>query len=444
VNVTKDPSLSLRMTNRQAARILRFGVAVSASCRKILRCYPLSTVTIPRPLTILCVSSYFKGNRFIETCKKEGCRTLLLTVEAKLTEPWAREYLDDVFALPSFEDWQQVMNAVSYLAWNHQIDRMAPLDDYDVELVARLREHLRIPGMGETTARYFRDKLAMRARAEDRGITIPRFVHTLNKQRIQEFVDTVPAPWMFKPRAEASSVGIKKMNHSDEVWSMIDSLGDLKSNYLLEEMIAGDLYHVDSIISEGEVVFAEPHKYRQPLFEIVQEGGIFATATVPRRKASTRKLLQANKDVVKHLGLVRGVMHTEFIKPKDGDDFYFLETAARVAGAHIPEMIEQATGVNLWEEWAKLEIAQGEWKYEPPKARRDYGGLIVSLARQEVPDTSHYAAPEIVWRVDKKNHVGLAFRSESHERIDALIEEYVPRVHQDFHASLPAPAKATS
>lgn len=401
------------------------------------------TVKTKKPLTILCVSSYFKGNRFIETCRKEGCRVLLLTVESKLTEPWSRDSIDEVFALESFADWQHVMNAVSYLAWEHQIDRLAPLDDYDVELVARLREHLRIPGMGETTARYFRDKLAMRARAATRDIPIPRFVHTLNRRKIQEFLDTVPAPWMLKPRAEASSIGIRKMHHADDVWAAIDTLGDLKANYLLEEMIAGDIYHVDSLISEHEVVFAEPHKYRQPPFEIVQEGGgIFATATASRTAASTRKLLQANEEVVKHLGLVRGVMHTEFIE-RDGV-FYFLETAARVGGAHIVEMVEHSTGVNLWEEWAKLEIAQGEWPYEPPTPRRDYGGLIVSLARQENPDTSHYTAPEIVWRVDKKNHVGLVFRSESAERIDELIEEYVPRVQRDFQTSLPAPLKPTA
>jgi len=34
-----------------------------------------------RPLTILCVSSYEKGQEFIRTCKAIDCRVLLLTVE---------------------------------------------------------------------------------------------------------------------------------------------------------------------------------------------------------------------------------------------------------------------------------------------------------------------------------------------------------------------------
>src|SRR5258708_30632058 len=109
------------------------------------------------PLTILCISSYFKGNRFLETCKREGCRVILLVRETVLAEPWARDSCDEVHALPSLFDRRSVLNAVSYLARTREIDRIAPLDDYDVEMASTIREHLRIPGMGATTARYFRD-----------------------------------------------------------------------------------------------------------------------------------------------------------------------------------------------------------------------------------------------------------------------------------------------
>ena len=402
-------------------------------------------MTLPKPITIVCVSSYFKGNSFIETCKKAGCTTILLTVEHLLDEPWCREFIDEVFALPSFEDWPAVIRAVSYLARTRDINRLAPLDDYDVELVARLREHIRVPGMGETTARYFRDKLAMRARAEFRGIRIPPFVHVLNHDRVRRFLRDVPAPWMFKPRSEASSLGIKKCTHPDEVWQRIEDLGDLQSNYLIEQMIAGEIYHVDSIVSEGDVVFAEPHRYWLSLFDVTHEGGIFSTRTTPREDPSTRALLDINQEILTKLDFVRGVAHTEFIRGAADGQFYFLETAARVGGAHIADLVEGSTGVNLWSEWAKVEIAQGEWPYEPPRpTRRDYGGLIISLARQEVPDTSDYDDPEICWRLARKHHVGFVLRSPVQERIDQLIESYMPRVRRDFFATLPAPAKPTS
>src|SRR5437868_1216721 len=104
--------------------------------------------------TILCLASYFKGNRFLKRCHQEGCHTILFTLEQRLQEPWAREYCHEVFGLPSFEDRQAVIHTIAYLMRSRPIDRFAALDDFDVDLVAALREHFRIPGMGETTARH--------------------------------------------------------------------------------------------------------------------------------------------------------------------------------------------------------------------------------------------------------------------------------------------------
>jgi hypothetical protein len=59
---------------------------------------------------------------------------------------------------------------------SNQVDAIVALDDYDVEKATYLRENLRIDGMGQTTGRYFRDKLAMRMRAKSCGISIPAFV----------------------------------------------------------------------------------------------------------------------------------------------------------------------------------------------------------------------------------------------------------------------------
>jgi biotin carboxylase len=396
---------------------------------------------------ILCLASYFKGNDFLEQCKKEGCHVILITLEPLLGKPWARDHIDEVFGVPSLTDRRAVVNAVSYLARTRDITRITPLDDYDVETAAHLREHLRIPGMGETTARYFRDKLAMRARAKDRGIPIPEFVHVLNHAKIHQFLTTVPAPWLLKPRSEASSIGIRKLERAEEVWASVEELGDAQSSYLLERMIPGDVYHVDAIVSEKQILFAEVHQYRKPLFELMhQGGGIFATRTVRRQSEIEQKILATHARVVEHLGLVRGVTHTEFILGRDDGVPYFLETAARVGGAHIADLVSASTGVNLWREWARIEIAQGEAPYTLPERRTEYGGLIISLARQETPDTSAYNDPEIVWRLDGQpaHHVGFVVRSGDPARVEALLDAYEPRIAQDFMATLPAPKQATA
>jgi hypothetical protein len=115
-----------------------------------------------------------------------------------------------------------------------------------------------------------------------------------------------------------------------------------------------------------------------------------------------------------------------------------------VGGANIVELVEAATGLNLWAEWAKVEIAGGKAPYDPPPVREEYAGLLVSLAKQEWPDTSAYDDAEIVWRMKRKNHVGLFVRSPDRARVSALLDDYVRRIGQDFLATAPPRDRPTA
>ena len=394
-----------------------------------------------RPLTILCISSYEKGQELIRTCKSMGCRVLLLTVEKLRNADWPFECIDEVFTMPEELPLQRLIYAVSYTARSQTIDRIVALDEFDMENVSALREHLRIPGMGLTTVRYFRDKLAMRARAEETGILVPAFVHVLNYDHLRAFMSRVPGPWLLKPRSQASGIGMKKIHKPEELWPWLDQLGDQQSFYLLEQFVPGSVYHVDSVISEREVVFLEAHGYGTPPLETSHQGGVFTTRTLPRDREESRALDKINRDLIESLGLVRGVTHAEFLKAHADGKFYFLEIAARVGGAYIADVIEAATGINLWREWSRLEVGAGREPYRLPAKRSDYAGVILSLARQEHPDTSSYTDEEIAYRVNKFHHAGFVLKSPSQERIQQLLDSYARRFVEDFLATQPVPDK---
>jgi biotin carboxylase len=291
--------------------------------------------------------------------------------------------------------------------------------------------------MGETTARYFRDKLAMRMQAAEAGIDVPNFVHVLNHARIAPFLERVPGPWVLKPRSMAGAIGIKKVHTADELWRMVEQLGDEQSRYVLERFVTGDIFHVDTIVYENEVRFAIASGYGRPPLEVAHGGGIFTTRILERDSAIAHRLLESNARVLAALGMLRGVSHSEYILGRDDDRVYFLETSARVGGAHIADLVEAATGINLWAEWAKVEIAGGKAPYSPPIPREDYAGLLVSLARQERPDTSPFNDPEVVWRMDQKHHIGLLMRSPDPSRVRELLGDYTERVARDYHAAEP-------
>jgi biotin carboxylase len=397
-----------------------------------------------RPLTILCVSSYEKGQEFIRTCKAIGCHVLLLTVEKLRHADWPFECLDDVFTMPEGLPLQGLIYSVSYIARSKQIDRIVALDEFDMENVSALREHLRIPGMGLTTVRYFRDKLAMRSRAQEAGMLVPEFVHVLNHDNLREFMGRVPGPWLLKPRSQASGIGMKKIHAQQELWPWLDQLGDQQSFYLLEQFVPGSVYHVDSVASERGVMFAAVHAYGTPPLDTSHHGGVFTTRTLPRDADETKTLEEINRNLLAGLGFVRGVTHAEFLKSHADGKFYFIEVAARVGGAYIADVIEAATGINLWREWARLEVGAGKRPYELPPVRREYAGVILSLARQEHPDTAAYSDPEIVYRVTKYHHAGFVLRSPDPERIHQLLDSYALRFREDFFATQPVPDRPTS
>jgi biotin carboxylase len=398
----------------------------------------------PRPITILCITSYEKGQEFLRTCKKLGCRVLLLTVEKLRDGDWPRESVDEFFFMPEELPVQAIINTVSYLARWQPIDRIVALDEFDLENAAYLREHLRIPGMGLTTIRYFRDKLAMRGKAQGSGVPVPEFIHVLNHQALNDFMARVKSPWLLKPRSQASGIGMKKINEPHELWPYLDQLGDAQSTYLLEQFVTGDVFHIDSIVSERQVVFAEAHAYGTPPLNTSHDGGVFTTGTLPRDSAEAKALYRLNREVIESLGLVRGVTHTEFLRAREDGKFYFLEIAARVGGAYITDVVEAATGINLWREWARLEVGSGKSPYSLPAIREDYAGVVLSLARQECPDTSAYNDPEIVYRVTKKHHAGFVLRSPRNERVVELLDSYAARIAHDFLATAPVPERPTA
>ena len=390
-------------------------------------------------VTILCIATYFKGDAFLRECRRQGCRVVLLTSDSLAGAEWPRDSIDDIQSIPRDASDAEIRRKIDAIAHKYPIDRIAALDDFDVEMGAMLREHLQVPGMERSTASRFRDKLAMRTKARALGIPVPEFSPVFNDQVLDEWTGRVPPPWVLKPRSSAAAIGIKKVADRDELWRALNAAGDQRSNAVLEQFVAGDVYHVDSIIWGGQVVFAIPFKYGRPPMEVAHQGGLFITRRLPDDSEEGKALLAMNRKLQEGLGLQRGVSHTEFIRTSSG--LVFLETSARVGGAFIVDTIEAATGLNLWVEWAKIEIAGEQGQYAVPPHRADYAGIVLSLARQEVPDLSAYTDAEIVTRLKKSHHAGLILRSPDPARIDTLIADYTPRFYSDFFATAPPPER---
>jgi biotin carboxylase len=263
----------------------------------------------------------------------------------------------------------------------------------------------------------------------------------VNDAQVAAFAAETPLPWILKPRSQAAAIGMKKIERAEDLWPALGELADRRSFYVLERFVPGDVFHVDAIVWDKAVVFQSMHQYGQPPFQVAHGGGIFTTTSVPAHHPAWAALERINRDVLTTFGLVRGVTHTEFIRSEADGRFLFLETSARVGGAFIVDLVEAESGLNLWREWAKLEIAGEDGTYRVPAAADRYAGLVLTLAKQEWPDLTGYTDPEIVYRVKKANHAGLIVASADQARVRALLEEYAARFQRDFYAFVPAPER---
>ena len=394
---------------------------------------------------MLCLSTYEKGQAFLREAARLGAGVTLLTVDKLRHADWPFEAIDEVIAMPEGMTPVQVLNTVCWLSRTRRFDRIVALDEFDLETAALLREHLRMPGLGESATRFFRDKLAMRVKARQAGVPVPEFTGVFNYETVRNFMASVPGPWLLKPRTNASAIGIKPIATADELWPILDRLGDLQSHYVLERFVAGEVYHVEGVTWNGQVLFAAPHKYGHPPMQTMHQGGVFTTRSLHPDSEDARGLIEIHKQVIVALGMVSGVTHTEFIRSKEDGRFYFLETAARVGGAFIAELVEFSKGLNPWVEWARIEMAglMG-MQYHLPKLKGGYAGSVICLAKQEEPDLSGYCDPEVVLRLKKHHHAGLIVESPSATRVETLLEQYGARFLEEFCVSQPVPERPTA
>jgi hypothetical protein len=389
--------------------------------------------TMAEPITVLFLSSAVKGQRCIQEFKRQGCKTYLLTEERYRGDDWPYDALDGVHYMHSLSNRQHVINTVAWMSRGMHIDILMPLDEYEIETAAVLREYFQLPGLGVSQAHVYNDKLAMRMRARAAEIPVPAFSSVFNYEQLRVFMDQTPGPWLLKPRNEAGAMGIKRCESADQVWRWLEELGDNQSNYLLEKFVPSDVFHVDSVIVNGQVKFCLASGYGRPPLAVSHGGGVFTSRTLAADSQDGKVLHALNQRVIETLGMREGVSHIEFLRPQATREWLFLEAAARVGGANLSDMIEQATGLNPWVEWARVELARVRAEaYAVPVPRANHAGILVCLSHQQSPDLASYDAPEVAWRMHKPYHAGLIVVSPDSARVENLLDAYAQRFAADF------------
>jgi hypothetical protein len=286
-----------------------------------------------------------------------GVKVTLLTLDKNRNADWPRECLEELATMPPGLNREQILNTVSWMSRGRRFDSVIALHEHDLETAAQIREHMRVPGMGTTTAGCYRDKLAQRVIARAFGYPVPEFCRVLNYDELRDYMARVPGPWLLRPRIDATPGPDRSIADPEHLWRTLDELGDAQSHYILDQIVSGDVFHVDSIVSECEVKFSAVHQGGTRPLRTLQTDDMLTMRSVDRDSRDARELTAINRALAPSLGMVRGVTHARFLRSHTNGNYYFLEIGASISGGpFIDQLVEASTGVNLWREWAKLEV----------------------------------------------------------------------------------------
>lgn len=368
---------------------------------------------------LLCVARKRAGRQFIQEALQLGCRVYVLTEDAEREAAWP-EGVSGVVTVWNMDDRHGALHVATELARRERLDRVVALLERDVEVAAAIRERLGIPGQPCWQANLFRDKLAMRLHALSCDVRVPYFAAAADRAAVGLMFDRVPAPYILKIRDGLGASNLTRLPDRESAWRAIDALGNQAERYLVEQFVAGDVFHVDAVTQDGEPRFAIASRYGLPLLDVVQ-GGNFVSYTIERKSDLSERLLEANRRIIQGFGFRRGITHIEFIVGAHDQEVYFLEGASRMAAARIPWVIEQATGVSLHREWASLEALDD---HQVARPRDGYAGIVATVAKRGPTDLSSFDDPHIVWRSPDPYVPGLIVRSDDPEVLLSRIRDF--------------------
>ncbi|MFI7288290.1 acetyl-CoA carboxylase biotin carboxylase subunit family protein [Streptomyces anulatus] len=242
-------------------------------------------------------------------------------------------------------------------AWtlrNHPISRVIAVHERAVLLAAEMRSTFGLAGMDYETGLRFRDKVRMKEAVRSAGAaTVPDFAALDTPEDLGK-VDWSTGRKVIKSRLGLAAKDLYIVPSLEEARRVVNGLDLSRSHYEIEEFVKGQIYHCDSVVRDGRIVFrsigsylADPASYTP--------GGMFGTVLVGEGELHKR-ITELNVEVLAALGLKDGTTHLELFHT-EADELVFCEVAGRPPGGLIPQVIQARYGFDIVE--AQIRIDAG-------------------------------------------------------------------------------------
>lgn len=283
-------------------------------------------------------AAYFKMQNW-ELSELEHEFTILTTDRAKLSYS---NFGNNVH-VHSVESWSQtiVLMKIKQI-WNEMpFDRIFAIDEFDIEIAAAVRKYYQLPGQSEESSCFFRDKLVMNRHIRDCGLKAPITESVKTLFDVYLFAEKVGYPIIVKPISGAGTTRTVKIDSVDEVRKVIDFEFE-KEQFIVQNFISGDLYHIDALVIEDKVKFIKTSQY---LFPTIDHFKNRSTASVQLTESEAVIFTKYTQELLEMIPLPHTtLLHLEVFY--DGQDIYFLEIASRLGGGGIHATLIEQFGID--------------------------------------------------------------------------------------------------
>ncbi len=249
----------------------------------------------------------------------------------------------------------------------------------DVPLtVASVAHALGLPGISIETAQLASDKLAMKDRFVEEGISVPWFCRVDSVSHLRRILSENGFPVVFKPVDSRGARGVLRLTESIDLdWTYEHSVSFSPSGrVMVEEYLDGPQISTESAIINGRAFtpgFTDRNYEFLDRFApyIIENGGHQPSILTTEQQNSVSRLAE---QAALAMGITTGIAKGDMVLTKDGPKV--IEIAARLSGGWFStDQIPLATGVDLI--GAAIKIALGEQVPEEDLIPRYQKGVAI-------------------------------------------------------------------
>lgn len=314
------------------------------------------------------------------------------------------QHLPNVHGFANYDHNQMVEKMALRLGRSHSLVGVFARGEADVIRAAQLRDVLDLPGQRTESALAYRNKVIMKDHVRKSGILMPKYRALDSAYTALQFVEEHGFPVVIKPQAESGSYGTHIIHDERELDSYLASAQ--RGPAEIETFIDGEMYHVDGLLINGQLVFIHPFKYINTCLSY-RKNEFVGTRTVSPSDPLYQRLVDAARQVLAALPSPRSMaFHCELWHTKK-DEIAFCEIASRTGGAMVSSSILYSFDLNIDKEWLLAECGLGQ----PctPRVYRPSGGVFIPPLNGVLEHLPRGNEPECVREVQFSGKVGQRF-----------------------------------